>query len=92
MLTVFVCFYTRLQGFPYFLVYQYFTINYKRYIFFIKCEQLFNEYLIQHSLKSGGTEDHFRQVKIPGIDPYWKVWCLSLNVKFICMRIIIRNG
>ena len=26
----------------------------------------FHEYLIQHSLKSGGTKDHFRQVKVPG--------------------------
>ena len=30
----------------------------------------FHEYLIQHSLKSGGTKDHFRQVKIPGTTPY----------------------
>jgi len=31
-----------------------------------------HEYLIQHSLKSGGTKDHFRWVKVPGTDPYWK--------------------
>jgi hypothetical protein len=30
----------------------------------------FHEYLIQHSLKSGGTKDHFRQVKVPDAAPY----------------------
>jgi hypothetical protein len=30
----------------------------------------FQEYLIQHSLKSGGTKDHFRQVKVLGTVPY----------------------
>jgi len=30
----------------------------------------FHEYLIQHSLKSRGTKDHFRQVKVPGTAPY----------------------
>jgi hypothetical protein len=25
-----------------------------------------HEYLIQHTLKSGGTKDHFRQLKVPG--------------------------
>jgi hypothetical protein len=30
----------------------------------------FHEYLIQHSLKSGGTEDPFRQVKVPDTAPY----------------------
>jgi hypothetical protein len=36
----------------------------------------FYEYLIQHSLKSGGTKDHFRQLKVPGIrtTPYLKAW------------------
>jgi hypothetical protein len=29
----------------------------------------FHEYLIQHSLKSGGPKDHFRQVKVPGTLP-----------------------
>ena len=33
-----------------------------------------HEYLIQHSLKSGGTKDHFRWVKVPGTAPYWKAW------------------
>jgi hypothetical protein len=30
----------------------------------------FHEYLTQHSLKSGGTKDHFRQVKVPCTAPY----------------------
>jgi hypothetical protein len=30
----------------------------------------FHEYLIQHSLISGGTKDHFRWVKVPGTTPY----------------------
>jgi hypothetical protein len=34
----------------------------------------FNEYLIQHSLKSGGTKERFRWVKVPGTAPYWKAW------------------
>jgi len=30
----------------------------------------FHEYLILHSLKSGGTKDYFRRVKVPGTAPY----------------------
>ena len=30
----------------------------------------FDEYLIQYSLKLGGTNDHFRWVKEPGTAPY----------------------
>ena len=37
----------------------------------------FHKYIIQHSLKSGGTKDHFRQVKVTGISLYWKV-CLNI--------------
>jgi hypothetical protein len=29
----------------------------------------------EHSLKSGGTEDHFRRVKVPGTATYWKACC-----------------
>ena len=32
----------------------------------------FHEHLIQQSLKSGGTKDHFRWVKVLGTAPYWK--------------------
>jgi hypothetical protein len=34
------------------------------------CQANFHEYHIQHSLKLGGTKDHFRWVKIPGTAPY----------------------
>ena len=34
----------------------------------------FHEYLIQHSLKSGGTKYHFRQIKVPDTTPHWKTW------------------
>jgi len=27
-------------------------------------------------LKTGGTKDHFRQVKVPGTTPYWKACCI----------------
>ena len=55
------------RAFNIFKVYQYFTI-YRQY-FLLKFE-----HLIQFSLKSGGTKDHFRQV--PGTAPYWKA-CYS---------------
>jgi len=32
----------------------------------------FNEYLIQYSLKPGGTKYHFKWVKVPGTAPYRK--------------------
>jgi hypothetical protein len=37
--------------------------------FLLKFEQI-HEYLIQHSLKSGDTKDHFRQVKVLGTARY----------------------
>ena len=40
-----------------------------------------HEYLIQHSLKSGGTKDHFRQVKVPGTTSYWKASVHMTHVK-----------
>ena len=36
--------------------------------FFFKLNN-FNEYFIQHSLKPGGTKDHFRQVEVSGTIP-----------------------
>ena len=59
---------TACSAFNIFQVCQYFTI-YRQY-FFIKIWNNFHEYLIQHSLKSGGTKDHFRRVKVPGTSPY----------------------
>ena len=41
----------------------------------------FHEYLIQHSLKSGDTKDHFRQLKLPVIAPYWKA-CIHTKFYF----------
>ena len=46
--------------------------------FLLKFEQ-FHEYLIQHCLKSGGTKDHFRWVKVPGTTPFWKAWLCKLS-------------
>jgi hypothetical protein len=44
----------------------------------------FHEYLIQHSLKSGGTKNHLRWVNVSGTAPYWKACrhttkCLQLS-------------
>ena len=55
---------------------QYFTslpvLLYLQAVFFYQNLNNFYEYLIQHSLKSGGTKDHFRWVKVPGIPPLLK--------------------
>jgi hypothetical protein len=48
-------------------------------------ENNFQEYLIQHYLKSGGTKDHFRRIKVPGTAPYCKA-CKSLHEKVIKSR------
>ena len=45
---------------------------------FYKNLENFHEYLIQHSLKSRGTKDHLRWVKVPGTAPYRKA-CVSYN-------------
>jgi hypothetical protein len=29
---------------------------------------------MQHSLKLGGTNYHFKRVKVSGTTPYWKAW------------------
>ena len=47
------------KAFNIFQVHQYFTIY--RWYFLLKLKQ-FHENLIQHSLRSGGTKDYFRQV------------------------------
>jgi len=33
--------------------------------------------MLYNTIKSGGTKDHFRQVKVPGTTPYWKAWAYS---------------
>ena len=45
------------------------VLHYFQLVLFIKKKKnlkYFHEYLIQHSLKSGGTKDHFRWVKVSG--------------------------
>jgi hypothetical protein len=38
-------------------------------------------WIIQHSLKSGGTNDHFRQVNVAGTAPHWNACCPNLHIK-----------
>ena len=38
--------------------------------FFLLKLNNFHEYLVQQSLTSGGTKDHFRQVNVLGAAPY----------------------
>ena len=46
------------------------VLHYLQAVLFYKNLNNFHEYLIQHSLKPGGTKDHIRQVKVPGTVPY----------------------
>ena len=64
------------RAFNIFQIYQYFTINWRSFYWNVNN---FHEYLIQHSLKSGDTKDHFRQVKWPGTAPYWNAWVYLIN-------------
>jgi hypothetical protein len=41
-------------------------------LFLLKIWTLFMN-ILYNTLKWGGTNDHFRQVKLPGTIPYWKV-------------------
>ena len=52
------------QGFQYFSSLP--VLHYLQVVLFIRMIII----LIQHSLKSGGTKDHFRQVKVPGTASY----------------------
>jgi hypothetical protein len=42
----------------------------------------FHEYPIQHFLKSGCNKYNFRQVKVPGIAPYWNA-CVNVCILYI---------
>ena len=53
-----------MQGFQYFSSLP--VLHYLQTVVFFLNLNNFNEYLIQHSLKSGGTKDDIRQVKVPG--------------------------
>ena len=66
-----------LQGFQYFSSLP--VLYYLQTVLFNKIWTIFHEYLIQHSLKSGGTKDHFRWVKVPGTATYWKAWVSMLD-------------
>jgi hypothetical protein len=66
--------------------FQYFSslpvLHYLQVVHFIKNWNNCLEYLIQYSLKSGGTKDHFRPVKVTGTAPYWKACVLCQNILF----------
>ena len=61
----------------FFKSYQYLTSLFTDGTFYLNLIN-FHEYFMQHSLKSGGTKDHFRRVKMPGTIPYWKACSLDL--------------
>ena len=44
---------------------------------------------MQHSLKLGGTNYHFKQIKVPGTAPYWKA-CDS-QILFLWVKIFVYN-
>ena len=71
-----------MQGFQYFLLYKFFTSY--RWYFLLKFEHYHEYHNIQHSLKSGGTKYHVKQIKVPGTAPYWKA-CLCYH-RF-CFRV-----
>ena len=56
-----------MQGFPYFSG---LPVLHCLQVVFIKICKNVHEYLIQHSLKSGGTKDQFRRLKISGTAPF----------------------
>ena len=58
------------QGFQYFSSLP--VLHYLQMVLFIKIKSFFYEYLIQHSLKSGGTKGHLRWVKSTWCHPVWK--------------------
>ena len=66
-------------AFNIFQVYKYNVVHY----YFLKiwtfcmnilCNTILHEYLMQHYLKLGGTNFHFKWVKVPGTAPYRKAW------------------
>lgn len=60
-----------ISAFNIFQVYQYFTNKIEK----------FHEYLVQPFLKSGGTNDCLRQVKVSGTIPYWKAWTIVFRTE-----------
>jgi hypothetical protein len=56
---------------------QYFSsipvIHYLQAVLLIKIWTIFMS-ILYNTLKSGGTKDHFRRMKVSGTAPYWKIW------------------
>ena len=67
-----------IRAFNIFHVYQYFTI-YRQY-FLLKFEQYSWISYLQHFLKSGGSKDQFRWIKVPGTTPYWNACDLKIYI------------
>jgi hypothetical protein len=71
------------QGFQYFSSLP--VLHYLQAVLFIKIWKIFINILYnKHSLKSGGTKNHFRRVKVPGIAPYWKAWVPTTSANKRC--------
>ena len=69
-----------------FLVYHYFSV-YRQY-FFLKFEHFL---ILCKSLKLGGTNYHFKWVKVPGTIPYWKACCVIVYHIVITSTYIMWN-
>ena len=80
------CIWYRTQGFQYFTSTSLFTGGTLYYNL-----NNFHEYLIQHSLKSGGTKDHFRQEKVRGTTLYWKAWVLEKDFYPVDLIFVMYN-
>ena len=64
------------------------VLYYLQVVIFIKIWTIFMD-ILYNSLKSGGTKDHFRWVKVPGTAPYWNAHlCLVVPFIFINRHII----
>ena len=64
--------YHKTQGFQYFSSVP--VLHYLQRVLCIKIWTFFMNilYNVQHSLKSGSTQYHFKQEKVPGTAPFWK--------------------
>ena len=67
------------RAFNVFQVYQS-VLHYLQAVLFIKSPNNCHEYLMRHSLKSGGTKDHFRWIKLPRITSIRPEIVLDLNM------------
>ena len=53
--------------------------------FYFKCN-IFDDYLMQQSLKLGGTNYHFKWINVPGTAPSWKA-CLCRGLSYLCREL-----